>query len=157
MSAVAIPYSELLDKVQRALVAQEPRNAKLRAICYTLRRHVPHYDWVGFYLVDPDQEAELVLGPFEGADTDHTRIPFGEGVCGQAAERKETIVVQDVSKETNYLSCSIHVKSEIVVPVMREDRVVGEIDIDSHQLTPFTDEDRTFLERIAGSVALLFE
>jgi GAF domain-containing protein len=157
VSAVTIPHADILDKVQRILVAQETRDAKLRAICYVLRRHVPHYDWVGFYLTDPDRADELVLGPFEGDDTDHTRIKFGEGICGQAAEREETFVVQDVSKETNYLSCSIHVKSEIVVPLMKDGRVVGEIDIDSHEISPFTDEDRALLERIAKSVTLLFE
>ena len=157
VNTMTTPYGELLEKVQRTLVARETRDAKLRTICYVLRRHVPHYDWVGFYLVDPERENELVLGPFEGDDTDHTRIKFGEGICGQAAEREETFVVQDVSKETNYLSCSVHVNSEIVVPLMKDGRVVGEIDIDSHRLAPFTDEDRAFLERIAESVALLFD
>jgi len=81
------------------------------------------------------------------------RIPFGRGICGQAAERKETFVVQDVSKETNYLSCSPEVKSEIVVPIMKDGRVLGELDIDSHSLAPFTDEDREFLENICRLIS----
>jgi len=129
------------------------RDEKLLGVCNLLKEEVEHYDWVGFYLVSDANPAELVLGPYAGASTDHTSIPFGQGVCGQCAEREETIVVQDVSKESNYLSCSIHVQSEIVVPVMRDGTFVGEIDIDSHEVAPFTDADSAVLERVAEIVA----
>lgn len=140
------------------------RDAALGAVCAILRDRVPHYDWVGFYLVDPDAPRELVLGPYVGAPTDHARIPFGRGICGQAADRGETFVVQDVREESNYLSCSVHVRSEIVVPlvVSRPDGaatggavVVGELDIDSHALAPFTPADRALLEAIAARLAPL--
>ena len=147
----------LQEKVDRIVVsAPSPRDAKLKALCYVLRHNVPHYEWVGFYLVDPDAPRELVLGPYEGAPTDHSRIPFGKGVCGQVAEKKETIIIQDVSQEENYLSCSLHVKSEIVVPILKEGTFVGELDIDSNELSPFTSWDRTFLERTCASLADLF-
>lgn len=84
------------------------------------------------------------------------RIHFGEGICGQAAERKETFIVQDVSKETNYLSCSLKVKSEMVVPIFKNGKVVGELDIDSHTLSPFTSDDREFLENVCSIVSSLF-
>jgi len=116
---------------------------------------VPHYDWVGFYMVDAEKMNELVLGPFVGDPTEHVRIPFGKGICGQAAERGETFVVQDVSEQNNYLACSLNVKSEIVVPLIKDDKVVGELDIDSHEVGPFTDDDREFLEEIAGLVVKL--
>lgn len=150
------PRRTLRDKVDHILAAQSPREAKLKALCYLLRHNVPHYEWVGFYLPDPDSPTELLLGPYEGAPTDHTRIPFGQGVCGQVAEKKETIVVQDVSQESNYLSCSLHVKSEIVVPILKDGAFVGELDIDSHDVAPFTTWDRDFLEGTCDALASLF-
>ena len=150
---MAIDPETLLPKIERALSAPSPRDARLKAVCYLLHARVSHYDWVGFYLVDPESPRELVLGPYVGEPTDHTRIAFGQGICGQAAEREETFVIQDVSQETNYLSCSVDVKSEIVVPIFRHDQVVGELDIDSHALGPFTDEDRSFLEAVCREVA----
>lgn len=132
------------------------RDEKLKAICGLLRDGVPYYDWVGFYFVDESKRA-LVLGPFAGEPTEHVRIPFGRGICGQAAKRKETFVVQDVSKETNYLSCSPSVQSEIVLPIFRGGEVVGELDIDSHALSPFTQEDRAFLEDVCQMVSELFQ
>jgi GAF domain-containing protein len=111
---------------------------------------------VGFYLVDPDSPRELALGPFAGAPTEHVRIAFGRGICGQAAEREETFVVQDVSEQTNYLSCSVHVKSEIVLPVFKDGKLVGELDIDSHVVAPFIGADEAFLEAVCDAVAVLF-
>ena len=132
------------------------RDAALREICALLHDGVPHYDWVGFYLVDPQKPRELVLGPFVGEPTVHVRIPFGRGVCGQAAERRETVVVQDVTQEANYLSCSVNVKSEIVLPLMRGETVLGELDIDSHAPRAFTDADRKLLTAVCEVAAGLF-
>lgn len=132
------------------------RDDMLLEICHLLKGAVPHYHWVGFYLVDPHKEDELVLGPFVGAPTDHTRIRFGQGICGQAAERRETFVIQDVSQETNYLSCSADVKSEIVIPIFKKGKVVGELDVDSHELAAFTAEDRAFLEKTCERLSSFF-
>ncbi len=145
----------VLAEIQAILASNLEREAQLMAVCRTLADHVPTYNWVGFYLVDPNHARELVLGPFVGAPTEHTRIKFGQGICGQAAEREQTFVIQDVSAETNYLSCSAHVKSEIVIPVFRDGVVVGELDIDSHTLAPFSMTDRQVLEQIAALVAPL--
>jgi len=145
----------VLAEIQAILASNLEHEAQLMAVCRTLADHVPAYDWVGFYLVDPNHARELVLGPFVGAPTEHTRIKFGQGICGQAAEREQTFVIQDVSAETNYLSCSAHVKSEIVIPVFRDGVVVGELDIDSHTLAPFSMTDRQVLEQIAALVAPL--
>jgi GAF domain-containing protein len=145
-------FGALLESVEKILKGELSRDEALAAICRLLKAEVPHYDWVGFYLTDPEKKDELVLGPYDGAPTDHTRIPFGRGICGQAAETKETFLVQDVSKETNYLSCSVNVKSEIVVPILRDGEVLGELDVDSHRLSPFTEGDRMFLEKICEMV-----
>ncbi len=123
-------------------------DVRLKKICKLLSSSVAHYDWVGFYITEPGHR-ELVLGPYVGSPTDHIRIPFGRGICGQAADVKNTVLVQDVSQESNYLSCSIHVRAEIVVPVIRKDLVVAEIDIDSHTSSPFTEEDERFLSALA--------
>ncbi len=150
-------FTTLLAAVRQIVVAEDTdRDAKLYAICALLEREVAYYDWVGFYLVDPVHARELVLGPFVGAPTEHTRIAFGQGICGQAADTEMTFVIQDVSQETNYLSCSPHVKSEIVVPIFKDGAVVGEIDIDSHALAPFSEADNVFLEQVAALVAALF-
>jgi GAF domain-containing protein len=97
-----------------------------------------------------------VLVSFEGESTEHVRIPFGKGICGQAALLRKTLIVQDVSKEPNYLSCSPKVKSEIVVPIFRNKEIVGELDIDSHIVSAFTLDDQALLEDIAEIVSGLF-
>lgn len=127
----------------------------LQTICSLLKEQVAHYDWVGFYLVDPHSDRELILGPYAGAPTDHIRIPFGRGICGQAAATEATFVIQDVLEETNYLSCSPDVRSEIVLPIMKGPQIAGELDIDSHKLAPFTDEDEAFLEDVCDLIAPL--
>lgn len=141
---------EIVDK-QLSLTRKE----KLKAICKLLKENVPYYDWVGFYLVDKTKEKELVLGPFEGSETEHVRIPFGKGICGQAAETGKTFIVQDVSKEKNYLACSPKVKSEIVIPIFKNNEFIGELDIDSHKFSPFTNEDKEFLEKTCEIVSKL--
>jgi len=129
----------------------------LQAVCELLKAEVPHYDWVGFYLTDPNAERELVLGPFAGAPTEHVRIPFGHGICGQAAERKQTFIVPNVAAETNYLSCSPTVKSEIVLPILKAGEVMGELDIDSHTIDAFSEEDRAFLLKVCYAVTRLLQ
>ncbi len=143
---------KMLDDIKKILSKEAPLNSKLLEVCKYLRENVEHYDWVGFYFVDKDRKDELVLGPFDGEPTEHVRIKFGQGICGQAAVRKDVFIVQDVSKETNYLSCSPEVKSEIVVPIFKNGEIAGELDIDSHKLSPFSKKDREFLEKVAEMV-----
>ena len=118
---------------------------------------LPSYDWTGFYMLDHADPKMLVLGPFAGAPTPHVRIPISQGICGAAVESGKTVVVDDVNADPRYLSCSISTKSEIVVPIYASGRVVGEIDIDSHQPAAFTDRDQTFLEQVARIVGACIE
>lgn len=141
-------FDSILKKVDEILREPMDKPKRLETICELLKNEVPHYTWVGFYLVDPAKPDELVLGPFKGTPTEHIRIAFGKGICGQAAAKKVTLTIQDVSKETNYLACSPFVKSEMVVPIFKNSTVIGELDIDSHEIAAFTDEDRIFLEQI---------
>ena len=127
-------------------------DTRLGEICELLRNNVNHYDWVGFYFKNGDKE-ELKLGPYAGAPTDHTIIPFGKGICGQVAMSNENFVVPDVAAQDNYIACSITVKAEIVVPLFVNGENVGQIDIDSNTPDPFTAEDERFLEFINAEVA----
>jgi L-methionine (R)-S-oxide reductase len=149
-------FGFLAKRIGEVLKSKADRNEKLETVCRLLRDNVSYYNWVGFYIADKKRENELVLGPYEGEPTEHTRIPFGRGICGQAAALGETFLVQDVSKETNYLSCSTNVKSEIVIPIFNNKEVVGELDIDSHALSAFTKEDETFLKKIAARASEIF-
>ncbi len=147
---------KILGQVDRIISRDGTRNEKLQAVCELLDREVQVFDWTGFYLASEKEERMLELGPYTGEPTDHTHIPYGTGICGQAAETLGTFVVQDVSKADNYLACSVDVKSEIVVPIMKGDRFVGELDIDSHTLNAITPEIRNLCEEICNKLAVLF-
>ena len=149
-------FSQLLIKVRSICTSIASQEEKLYKICGILNANIKYYNWVGFYLTDPQTERELVLGPYVGTPTEHTRIPFGRGICGQAAQQAKTYIVQDVSLETNYLSCSPDVRAEIVLPVFKNGNIVGELDIDSHQLAPFTEDDYSFLKEVCAIVAEVF-
>jgi len=140
---------QIVEKIRNIVDKDKDIQAKLKEICMLLHRELEGYDWVGFYLVE---NGELVLGPYVGEPTDHTNIDFGEGVCGQAAKREKTYLVEDVTQEENYLSCSPRVESEIVVPIFKEGKIAGELDIDSHQKSRFKAEDKELLEDIAEIV-----
>jgi L-methionine (R)-S-oxide reductase len=108
-----------------------------------------HYNWVGFYMLDPGDESVLVLGPFRGAPTEHVRIPVTQGICGAGVAQGETVIVEDVATDPRYLACSLETRSEIVVPIRANGKIVGEIDIDSHMINAFDADDRSFLENCA--------
>ena len=144
---------QLIEEIRRLAVHPDPGGA-LQRICMLLHSRVDHYDWVGYYLAVPSERL-LVLGPFEGAPTEHLRIPYGSGICGQAAVRGETFVVPDVSAETNYLACSVRTRAEIVVPIFHDGRFAGELDIDSHTRDPFSEFDDQLLEAVARITAAL--
>lgn len=134
---------------------QEPKtsiNNKLQHICNLLQENIDYYNWVGFYFKNGDKD-ELKLGPYAGAPTDHTIIPFGKGICGQVALSNKNFVVPDVSKQNNYIACSIHVKSEIVIPLFVNGKNIGQIDIDSHTSDPFTKADEKFLEFVNSKIS----
>lgn len=124
---------------------------KLKKVAHLLDQELPHFNWTGFYFHQEDKE-ELVLGPYVGAATDHTHIPFGRGICGQVAVSGETFIVPDVHAQDNYLACSLETKSEIVVPIFKDGKNVGQIDIDSHTPNAFGREDQELLEWLAGEI-----
>jgi GAF domain-containing protein len=131
------------------------KEEKLLAICQLLTDSVYYYNWVGFYFANHETQT-LHLGPYVGAPTDHTVIPFGKGICGQVAVSNSNFVVPDVSAQDNYIACSFTVKSEIVVPLFVNGVIIGQIDIDSHELDPFSEADERFLEYVNQEIVKLF-
>lgn len=125
---------------------------KLEKVCHLLDQEISYFNWTGFYFKNGDRD-ELKLGPYVGAETDHTIIPYGKGICGQVAVSNETFIVPDVHLQDNYLSCSIDTKAEIVVPIFKNGENIGQIDIDSHTIDPFTKEDLELLEWLCNEVS----
>ncbi len=122
-------------------------NKVLDDIVEFLFKNFDHYSWIGIYLVE---DSDLVLGPWKGPHaTEHTRIPIGKGICGSAAATGEIEVIHDVNTDDRYLACFVSTKSEIVVPIIKNSKVLGEIDIDSDKKNAFTENDKVFLKKIA--------
>ena len=144
-------HKNTIDSIIESSISKEE---KLQQICDYLEAQISYYDWVGFYFKNGDK-VELKLAQFTGEPTDHTIIPFGKGICGQVAVSNENFVVQDVSEQDNYISCGWKVKSEIVIPIFVNGENIGQIDIDSHTVNPFTPQDEELLEYVCTKVATI--
>ena len=145
-------FNELKPKISDLVSNSSSLDTTLKDVCELLKSSITYYDWVGFYFKNGEKE-ELKIGPYAGAATDHEIIPFGKGICGQVAVSNENFVVQDVNSQDNYIACSLNVKSEIVIPLFVNNINIGQIDIDSNTIDPFTQEDERFLEFVCESVA----
>jgi len=150
-------HAKLLNDITRAIAQAPDGLAAMRETVTLLKARLPHYTWAGIYLLEDE---ELVLGPYLGKPSPHTRIPLGRGICGAAATERATIVVDDVNSDPRYLACSIETRSEIVVPIIVAEgsgkdsgRVLGELDIDSDQPAAFGSADRELLEAVAAALA----
>lgn len=150
-------FQSLKQQVKQITKLQEIEvSNKLYQICQLLSEHVDHYNWVGFYFRNGEKQ-ELKLGPYVGEPTEHTIIPFGKGICGQVAVSNQNFVVPDVKAQDNYIACSITVHAEIVVPIFIGGENIGQIDIDSNTLNPFSEADERFLEFVCKEVAKLLK
>jgi L-methionine (R)-S-oxide reductase len=148
-----MPTAANIQEVRAELeqMARTPGSAQqlMEQIVKLLHERMLKYNWVGFYLLEPaanGQPPMLVLGPFRGAMTPHTRIPLNQGICGAAASSGKTVVIDDVAQDPRYLACSLETKSEIVAPLFVHGKVAGELDIDSHSGSAFQVEDRELVE-----------
>lgn len=139
----------LIDDVRSAIAVKLTRQDILDTAIHLIDDFSPNFDWSGFYMMDGNQ---LVVASYIGPETPHTVIPLNSGICGAAASQKRSVVVDDVQSDPRFLACSISTRSEIVVPLMDGDRVLGEIDIDSNTPSFFTDDDRVMLEAVAAIV-----
>ncbi|MFL6415025.1 MAG: GAF domain-containing protein [Bryobacteraceae bacterium] len=140
-------YQRICEQLQELLGRETDLIANAANTSAFLFRTIPDINWVGFYLA---KQQELVLGPFQG-NTACTRIPFGKGVCGTAAQRRETVVVPDVEVFPGHIVCDTASRSEMVVPLMNWGRLLGVLDVDSATLNRFDEDDQEGFESI-GSV-----
>lgn len=141
-------FNTALEKIKNIV---DFSNNILNELVSYLYENFNHYSWIGIYLV---KEENLVLGSWEGPNaTEHIKIPIGKGVCGSAAASGKTEIVDDVKKDDRYLACFLSTKSEIVVPIKKEGKVIGEIDIDSDKPSAFTKDDKLFLEKVADMLS----
>ena len=146
-------YEQILPQIQSLVAGETDLIANMANVAAVLHETFGFW-WTGFYLVRSTEtnEKQLVLGPFQGPIA-CTRIPFGKGVCGTTWQRKETIVVPDVEQFPGHIACSSLSRSEIVVPVARNNEIIAVLDIDSKQLNTFDETDKIYLEKIVALFA----
>ena len=157
---MSIDYAQLAKELETLGEDAQSVEDLMGRIVLRLQQRLPHYNWVGFYLIEkgrPGEEPMLVLGPYVGAETPHKRIPLNQGICGAAVSSGQTLVVDDVNSDPRYLACSLETKSEIVAPIFVKGGAVGELDIDSHTPAAFTDADRRLVEYCAALVGNYLE
>lgn len=141
-------YAEVEKEIAAVLEGETNLIARMATVSNILHHAFDHYFWTGFYLVDPEKPGELVIGPYQGT-LGCVRIPFGKGVCGTAAARRETVIVEDVHEFPGHIACDAQSESEIVVPVFdREGRLIAVFDVDSDRKAMFDEADREGLEAI---------
>jgi len=141
--------NELHSKLNSLQAQQLSREEYCRKAVQYIRECNPGiYDWVGIYLAT-DQQLHLPAMNFVGEEPEHKTIPFGEGICGAVATEKDTLIIDDVNADPRYLACSLFTKSEIVVPILRDNTVLGVLDLDSDTPAGFHKEDQVLLEDAA--------
>ena len=139
-------YREANDQLASLFAGERNGLANAANMCALLYEALPGINWVGFYFL---QDGELVLGPFQGKVA-CVRIALGRGVCGTAAARRETLIVPDVAEFPGHIACDAASRSEIVVPLIQQDQLLGVLDVDSPELARFDAEDRIGLETAAN-------
>lgn len=137
-------FKNLDNSIDLILGENASAEEKLSSIVSLLKKGMGKYTWVGFYFMN-DATEMLHLGPYAGKETEHTIIPYGKGICGQVAVSGKTYLADDVNTESNYIACSLDVRSEIVVPIYYGEKLVAQLDIDSNLPHAFNKEDERFL------------
>lgn len=141
--SVSVQYNTLAKQLDALLTGENDRIANLSNASALLNQFLTNINWIGFYMIQDD---ELVLGPFQGLPA-CVRIPIGRGVCGTAVAQKETLVIDDVHTFPGHIACDAASQSEIVIPLILNDTVIGVLDIDSPIKNRFTPEDKVGLEQ----------
>ena len=137
---------QLVDTIRTSIAEKKSEKEILTTAAKLIDCFSEGFDWTGFYMM---RGGILEVGPYVGPETPHKKIELSDGLCGAAAREKQSIVVDDVNADDRFLACSITTRSEIVVPLMNGDEVIGEIDIDSNEPGHFNEDDRKMLEAIA--------
>lgn len=146
--------TRILEALQAEALETDDRDALGRAAVRAIRETLPQASWAGIYWLEGQ---ELVLGPYEGPETEHTRIPVGTGVCGSAVAKDEDVVVDDVRALDNYLACSADVRSEIVALIRARGEILGQIDLDAEAVGAFSEDDLCVLRAVADTLAGLLQ
>jgi L-methionine (R)-S-oxide reductase len=156
---VTVKSQEIIAQLEKVAASAKSATQLMTGVVEKLNELMLKYNWVGFYMIEEHsgEEPVLVLGPYVGAMTPHTRIPLNQGICGAAASSGKTVVVDDVKSDPRYLACSLETKSEIVVPIYATGKVIGELDIDSHFNAAFGLDDREICEHAAKLVGRFIE
>ncbi|WP_307351653.1 GAF domain-containing protein [Caulobacter ginsengisoli] len=143
-------YAELLEEIAAVLDGEPNLTARMATVASMLAASFDDYFWTGFYVVDPDRDRELVVGPYQGT-LGCLRIAFGRGVCGAAAETGQTQLVPDVHAFPGHIACDGRSQSEVVVPVFdKAGALIAVLDVDSDRLAAFDETDAAWLEKIAA-------
>lgn len=144
-------YRDVAKEIAAVVEGEANLVARMATVSNILHHAFDHYFWTGFYVVDPEKPDELVIGPYQGT-LGCLRIAFGQGVCGAAAARRETVIVEDVHAFPGHIACDARSESEIVVPVYdRNGRFFAVFDVDSDRRSMFDEIDREGLEAILGA------
>lgn len=142
---------ELAENKIKEIIFRNQSSQVLQNVVNFLFDNFNKYTWIGIYIVDGDN---LILGPWKGEQaTEHVKIPIGEGICGSAAASGKTEIIPDVNADDRYLACFVSTRSEIVIPIKDNYKILGEIDIDSDKKDAFTRNDKEFLEKIADMLS----
>jgi putative methionine-R-sulfoxide reductase with GAF domain len=144
---------EIVRQIKKFAESGKDREEVLKETVRVLKENFDYYSWVGIYLLEGN---ELVLGPYLGKPSPHTRIPLNRGICGAAASQGKSIIIPDVNADSRYLACSLETRSEIVVPIKKRDKIFGEIDIDSDKPDAFSREDQLLIEQLCSVLSELF-
>ncbi|HTU41858.1 MAG TPA: GAF domain-containing protein [Candidatus Aquilonibacter sp.] len=154
---MTLSHQELLAQLEDFAKTAPTPVSLMEAIAKRLHESLTRYNWVGFYLVDPTNSEVLVIGPFAGSFTPNARIPLNQGLCGAAARSGQTVVVDDVSKDSRYLAGSSLVKCEIVVPIIIKGKLAAELDIESYFTNTFPKPEQDFVEACSRIVRSYLE
>lgn len=145
-------YQSALSEIDTIMQQARPGAARLGDVCRVLQS-LPGYTGVYLYALEVDT---LVLKAFHGRTTEHTRIPSGQGICGTSVQTRAPVIVDDVHSDSRYLACNLQTRSEIVVPIMRGDAYLAQIDVDSDNAASFGARDTAFLVEVAARLLPLF-
>lgn len=148
-------YKEVIPAICSLVEGEKNKIANLANLLSVLKYTFDYYLWVGFYFVDPENKTELVLGPFQGK-VSCTRLKIDKGVCATAVQKRETIIVDNVYDFPGHIFCDSNSRSEIVLPIFKNNEVIAVLDIDSGGFSAFDGTDKKYLEELISRISYLF-
>lgn len=148
-------YKAVLPQIYSLIEGENNKIANIANLVSVLKYTFDYYLWVGVYFIDTKNKTELVIGPFQGK-VPCTRLKKGKGVCWTAVQKKETILVEDVNDFSGHIACDSEAKSEIVIPVIKDEVVTAVLDVDSSNIAAFDETDKKYLEELIRKTTYIF-